>query len=127
MAPGERDDVGGWPDERPATTVAGDPRVFPPGHKVNADDLAHGRGGQKRSGAGHTDGTARDAAVRVSVHEAAVLQSFPADWPWQGSRTSQFQQVGNAIPPHLARAILQAALAPTRRLRDTRPATPTAP
>jgi site-specific DNA-cytosine methylase len=107
---GEREDVGGWPDERPATTVAGDPRVFPPGHKVNADDLAAGRGGQLRSGAGHTDGTARDAAVRVSVLEAALLQSFPDWWPWAGTQTSRFQQVGNAIPPLLARALLCAAM-----------------
>ena len=124
LADGERRDVGGWPDERPATTVAGDARVFPPGHKVNADDLAHGRGGQQRSGAGHTNGTARDAAVRVSVQEAAILQSFPPDWPWHGTQTSVFQQIGNAIPPGLARPVLEAAIAPTRRVRDTRPATP---
>jgi DNA (cytosine-5)-methyltransferase 1 len=97
-----------WALERPATTVAGDPRVFPPGHKVNGDDVAAGRGGQQRSGAGHTNGASGDTAVRVSVREAATLQSFPGDWPFHGTQTSQFQQVGNAIPPRLARAILVA-------------------
>jgi DNA (cytosine-5)-methyltransferase 1 len=95
-----------WAGERPATTVACDRRVHPPGHKENASDPP-GRY-QQRRGAN---------AVRVTVEQAAILQGFPADYPWQGAKTRQFEQVGNAVPPPLARHVAEQAIRPTERKR----------
>lgn len=80
-----------WVARRPATTVAGDPRVSPPGHQDRA-------GGEWQ----HAE------SLRVTVVEAAILQGFRPDYPWQGTKTSQFHQVGNAVPPPLAAAVVGA-------------------
>lgn len=91
-----------WAAQRPATTVACDRRVHPPGHKHNASDPP-GRYEQRRGA----------NAVRVTTTQAAVLQGFGPRYPWRGPRTRQFEQIGNAVPPPLALAVLAEAIKPS--------------
>lgn len=101
VRPGERPPVyvnGNQPNagrrsiDEPAPTVVGSfkPDVIAgPGHHTTSRQNAPG-------------------SVRVTVQEAGVLQSFPADYPWQGSKSKQYEQVGNAVPPLLAAHVLAA-------------------
>jgi Site-specific DNA methylase len=41
----------------------------------------------------------------LSIREAARLQTFPDSFVFCGNKDSQYQQVGNAVPPMLAKAI----------------------
>jgi DNA (cytosine-5)-methyltransferase 1 len=42
---------------------------------------------------------------RLNPSDAARLQSFPDDFAFHGSRSSVFEQLGNAVPPLLARRL----------------------
>lgn len=80
-----------WVFNRPSTTIVGSFKpevVAAPGYRTTVP----------RQNA--------ENSVRVTVQEAGILQSFPADYPWQGSKSKQYLQVGNAVPPLLAEAVL---------------------
>jgi len=88
-----------WTDERPATTVNGDPRISEPGRHDPT-----------------VSGSQQANAIRVTEAEALILQGFAPDYPVQGGLRKRFEQIGNAIPPALASAALGAVLKARERV-----------
>lgn len=91
---GDRLNTVSWIHNRPATSIVGtwSPHmVAPPGHREYTVPRQDSEG-----------------AVKITLEEAAVLQGFRADYPFQGSKTSRFRQVGNAVPPPWTAAIVGA-------------------
>ena len=97
MTLGVRGDLWKWCDHRPATSINGDHRVSAPG-----------RHDPTISGSQQAD------AIRLTTHELATLQGFPANWTWTGTKTQQARMIGNAVPPRLAEVVAT----------NNRPATP---
>lgn len=82
-----------WPVSRPSPTIAGALRAGHIGSNGSAVDL---NGTVKVQGDGY----------RLEVEEAAILQTFPADYPWQGAKGKKSLQIGNSVPPLLAEHVL---------------------
>lgn len=55
----------------------------------------------------------------ISVREAARLQSFPDDFLFQCSMGDAFKQIGNAVPPLMAKAVARQVRLALRKSRKT--------
>lgn len=84
----QRREVAAWKwHDAPATTIAGDPRIT--------------------ARENHKFGEQSKTALRLTESEAVLLQSYPADFPFQGSKAKRFLQIGNSVPPLMAEAVLR--------------------
>lgn len=66
-------------------------------------DTAPGPDGKYLRGAGLIR-DAGETGLMLTTAMAARLQGFPGDWQFCGGKTAQYRQVGNALPPPLAKA-----------------------
>lgn len=96
------------PITAPAPTITGmntaceisDPAQWQGSRTVH--DRRAGLPGQRKEG--------RGKGRQMTVDELGVLQTFPRDYPWQGKQSEQHRQMGNAVPPVLAAAMIAEAL-----------------
>ena len=88
-----------WTSRRPATTVMATARISTPSARDRDPDWRPGDPMPPQF----------RGAVRITVEEAAALQGFRPGYPWQGSRTRCFLQIGNAVCPPLARLVVEEA------------------
>lgn len=93
--------------DRPAVTVtAAEVR----GTRASPSSGFDFHGGPDRASDGAFLATGRR---RLTVEECAVLQGWPADWPFQGTKESRYRQVGNGCCPTLAEVVVRALLGRT--------------
>lgn len=86
----------------PAATVT--PKV---GQKITLRETGEGRPRDADRPSSTIPGKGTADAVRVTVQEAGILQGFPPDYPWRGTKSQQYRQVGDAVPPPLAAAVFR--------------------
>jgi DNA (cytosine-5)-methyltransferase 1 len=92
------------------------------GNEFSADGPAHSMTGNGLRGWYRTDLGKPDGLITPA--QAGILQGFPADYPWQGSRSSRFQRIADTVSPMVGAAAIGTAAgipwqdAVRRRIQD---------
>ena len=63
------------------------------------------------------DANGKAKSIKLSVHEAALLQTFPKDYSWPSDVMLARELVGNAVPPLVAELLLRADELPLSQRR----------
>lgn len=66
---------------------------------------------------GLADGSIAPASIpvpenvrRLTIREAAAIQTFPCDYVFKGAKSNVYRQIGNAVPCKLAKAVAEAVV-----------------
>jgi DNA (cytosine-5)-methyltransferase 1 len=106
------DFLGGDDDSSPTNLGGSDPaRIDRPSPTVSATSEYKGSGPSANPEKMQRASDALYMATgrrRLTVQECALLQGFPADYPFQGNKTSRYKQVGNAVCPQVSEALARA-------------------
>lgn len=83
-----------WPANEPAPTVRGVNRPMPSTYRGHERDAC----------------APSEAHPRLSIEDSSAIQTYEPPFVWCGTKTKQFLQIGNAVPPLLAEHILAALI-----------------
>lgn len=86
-------------------------------HWVDTENVAPRYNRHLKNGGKPWEGSV-PGARRLTIEESALIQTFPPWLTFSGSRSAQYSQVGDAVPPLLARIVGQSLL---RQLNGLRP------
>lgn len=105
------------PAAQPEPLSMADALGWAPGHRINTRGNRRTSGGNEFSAdqpswclTGKARTWEREDGRRLTAGEAGYLSGFPLDYPWRGSRSSQFQQAGDVVSPIMAAHVLAGAL-----------------
>lgn len=80
--------------DEPSPTIRGVNRPIPPKYSIHKDDATDDLG-----------------VVRpLTTEERSILQTFPDGYEFAGNKTEREQQIGNSVPPLLAKAVATAVM-----------------
>lgn len=88
--------------DEPAPTMRGVNRPVPKGYPGHPNDAC----------------AVSESLHALTTEERALIQTFPSEYEWVGTKTDKEQMIGNAVPVNLARYVAQTVILAERRIAD---------